>query len=70
MCLFVCLFVQIVLKRWKNKNRNFKYSGVRVIASCILHEIFWLIGELHFMMSSYSKTNDLLQTAIHSILDH
>ena len=45
------------------------YSGVRVIASRILHEIFLLIGELHFMMSSYSKTNDLLQTAIHSILD-
>ena len=47
----------------------FTYSGVRVIASRILHEIFLLIGELHFMMSSYSKTNDLLQTAIHSIFD-
>ena len=29
-----------------------------------------LLGELHFMMSSYSKANDLLQTAIHSILNH
>ena len=45
------------------------YSGIRVIASRILHEIFLLMGELAIMMSSYSKTNDLLQTAIHSILD-
>ena len=56
-------------------NFAFIHSGVRIIASRILHENFLLIGELalgelHFMMSSYSKNNNLLQTAIHSILDH
>ena len=45
------------------------YSGVRVIASRILHDIFLLLGELHFMMSSSSKTDNFLQTTIYSILD-
>ena len=51
------------------QKRKRKYSGVRVIASRILHEIFLLIGELHFMMSSSSKTNNFLETTIYSILD-
>ena len=60
------------LKNYKMplKSIIFNYSGVRVIASRILQEIYLLLGELHFMMSSYSKANDLLQTAIHSILNH
>ena len=60
-----------------NNNRDliiYIYSGVRVIASRILQEICLLIGELAIrrtsLYNSYSKTNDLLQTAIHSILDH
>ena len=40
------------LPEYRKNTSDFVYSGVRVIASRILHEIFWLIGELAIRRTS------------------